>query len=395
MKTPQSIPHFFFMPTMGCVAKCRYCYSPVSSHKMNDETLVRTMDWIKASLDSLARENQDNFVGDSAPLVRFTFHGGEPLLMGKEFMRKALELFNSIETPFRKRISIQSNLWLLDEDFCRLFKEYEVFVGTSLDGPEEINDRQRGKGYFKKTMKSIELLRKNHIPVSCICTFTKENAPHYEEIYNFFLKENLDFKFFIVQPTMEKEFETDLSLSCKEQAELVENFLKLYLLNPGKIRVHTLDIHCLSLTGRFSGGFVQGNCIGKQFAIGPDGGIYNCQMFVGHDRFRWGSVFDTDSMSDIRQLPSWAQFQEWQANQKCNCSDCEYGDICTGGCVFNSIMTNDEVLDTNKKDPNCAAYRQSLDVINSMQEQAMSSSQLPVIKSFSTLLKAFWKNRST
>ena len=118
-----------------------------------------------------------------------------------------------------------SNLWLLDEDLCRLFKDYHINVGTSLDGPEKITDNQRGKGYFQKTMKSIELLRKHDIPVSCICTFTKENAPYYEEIFNFFMKENLNFKFFIVQPTMDKEFESDLSLTCKEQSELVESLL--------------------------------------------------------------------------------------------------------------------------------------------------------------------------
>lgn len=408
MEKPLNLPHFFFMPTMGCVAKCRYCYSPLSAHKMDDHTLKQTISWIKASVDSFVRENHDNFIGRSVPYLRFTYHGGEPLLMGKEFIKNSLELLDDMDIPFQKHISLQSNLWLLDEDLCRLFKDYQVNVGTSLDGPEKITDNQRGKGYFRKTMKSIELLRKHDIPVSCICTFTKANAPYYDEIFNFFLKENLNFKFFMVQPTMDKEFESDLSLTCQEQSELVESMLQLYLLNPGKIRIHTLDIHCLSLTGRFSGGFVQGNCIGRQFAIGPDGGIYNCQMFVGHEKYKWGSVSDTHSLSDIFRMPSWMEFQEWQANQKHNCRDCSYVDICTGGCIFNAIMANGGLLDTNRKDSNCQAYRDSMDAINTIQQQAMSLSeqdaqgsikyseqQLLSIKSFRALLKAFWKNRSS
>ena len=294
----------------------------------------------------------------------------------------------------------------MDEDFCRLFKQYNIKVGTSLDGPEEITDNQRGKGYFQKTMKGIELLRKHDIPVSCICTFTKENAPHYEKIFNFFVKENLNFKFFVVQPTMDKEFESQLSLTVKEQVDLVDGLLQLYLLNPGKIRVHTLDIHCLSLTGRFAGGFVQGNCIGRQVAIGPEGGIYNCQMFVGHEKYQWGSVFNTSTFSDVHRMPSWLEFQKWQSDQKHNCRDCSYGDICTGGCIFNAIMANDGLLDTNRKDPNCQANQEAMNLVSVLQEQAMSLSEhngresinysderLAVVKSFSELLKAFWKNR--
>lgn len=408
MKSPNNIPHFFFMPTMGCVAKCRYCYSPVSAQKMNEETLKQTFIWIKATVDSFIEEHHNDINEKSPPYLRFTYHGGEPLLMGKEFIKNSLELLDDMVIPFQKHISIQSNLWLLDEDFCRLFKQYNVKVGTSLDGPEEITDNQRGKGYFQKTMKGIELLRKYDIPVSCICTFTKENAPHYEEVFNFFVKENLNFKFFVVQPTMDKEFESQLSLTVKEQVDLVEGLLQLYLLNPGKIRVHTLDIHCLSLTGRFAGGFVQGNCIGRQVAIGPEGGIYNCQMFVGHEKYQWGSVFNTSSFSDLHRIPSWLEFQKWQSDQKHNCRDCSYGDICTGGCIFNAIMANGGILDTNRKDPNCQANQEAMNLVSVLQEQAMSLSEhngresidysderLAIVKSFSELLKAFWKNRCT
>jgi len=408
MKKPISLPHFFFMPTTACPANCHYCFSPISAQKMNDETLKKTISWVKASVDSFYEENHNDFNEKSPPYLRFTYHGGEPLFMGKEFVKASLELLDDMRIPFRKYISFQSNLWLLDQDFCQLFKDYQVRVGTSLDGPEKITDNQRGKGYFQKTMKGIDLLRKNDIPVSCICTFTKENAPYYEEVFNFFTKENLNFKFFMVQPTMDKEIDSKLYLTEDKQVELVESLLHLYLLNPGKIRIPTLDILGLSLTTRMSGGFVQGNCIGRQLAIGPEGGIYNCQMFVGHEKYKWGTVFDTNSLSGIYQMPGWLDFQKWQSIQKHNCRNCSYGDICTGGCIYNAIMANDGVLDTNRKDPNCQANKEVMNKINAIQQQAMSLSEhdgqdpinysderLAIIKSFRNLLQAFWKNRST
>ena len=108
MEKPLNLPHFFFMPTMGCVAKCRYCYSPLSAHKMDDHTLKQTISWIKASVDSFVRENHDNFIGRSVPYLRFTYHGGEPLLIGKEFIKNSLELLDAMDIPFEKHISIQS-----------------------------------------------------------------------------------------------------------------------------------------------------------------------------------------------------------------------------------------------------------------------------------------------
>ncbi|MFA6807565.1 MAG: radical SAM protein [Eubacteriales bacterium] len=409
MKKNINFPHVFFMPTTGCMAKCIYCFAPVSAEKMNDATLKKTINWIKTSADLFYKENYGEFDEKKPPFFRFTYHGGEPLLMGKKFIKESLELLDSMEIPFRKHLSIQSNLWLLDQEYCEMFKRYEVNVGTSLDGPEELTDIQRGKGYFQKTMNGIDLLRKNGIPVSCICTFTKNNAPYFEKVYKFFEKENLNFKFFMVQPTMDKEIDSRLYLTYEEQSELVINLLDYYLLNPGKIKVPTLDILGLSLTTRMSGGFVQGGCIGKQLAIGSDGGIYNCQLFVGHEKYKWGSVYDTDSLQDMHSKPGWKEFQNWQSNLKHICRDCSYGDICQGGCIYNSIMADGETLDLNKKDPHCGAYRKAMDRVNILQEQAMalsepdcsslladcSAEELAETESFRRLLKAFWKNRSS
>jgi uncharacterized protein len=255
-------------------------------------------------------------------------------------------------------------------------------------------------------MKSIDMLRKRDIPVSCICTFTKNNAPYFKEVFEFFAKENLNFKFFMVQPTMDKEIDSQLCLTGREQAELVKGLLDYYLLNPGKISVPTLDILSLSLTTRMPGGFVQGGCIGNQLAIGPDGGIYNCQMFVGHDRYKWGTVHDTDSLRDIYDKPGWMEFQNWKSNKKNNCRNCSYGDICSGGCIYNSIMANNELLDACGKDPYCSAYQEVMNRINTLQEQAMAISEphtsdpaacpageLAVTESFRGLLREFWKNR--
>jgi len=53
-----------------------------------------------------------------------------------------------------------------------------VSLGTSLDGPEEINDAQRGAGYFARTMAGFERARAHGIDVGAICTFTAQSVEH-------------------------------------------------------------------------------------------------------------------------------------------------------------------------------------------------------------------------
>jgi uncharacterized protein len=68
--------------------------------------------------------------------------------------------------PNKVHFGIQSNLWLLTEELCQLFKEHKVSLATSLDGPQIINDAQRGQGYFQKTMKGIQLARSHGLNVA-------------------------------------------------------------------------------------------------------------------------------------------------------------------------------------------------------------------------------------
>ena len=91
------------------------------------------------------------------------------------------------------RLGIQSNLWLLDDETCELFREHRVSIGTSLDGPEAVNDAQRGAGYFARTMAGIETARRNGLSAGIICTFTRRSAPHYREVFEFFAGQGLGF----------------------------------------------------------------------------------------------------------------------------------------------------------------------------------------------------------
>jgi uncharacterized protein len=104
--------------------------------------------------------------------------GGEPLLMSD------YDLEDLLDWGYRKygRNSIQSNGSLINENHIRMFKKYNVSVGISIDGPDELNDL-RWAGTLKKTreataltMSAIERLCRENIHPSIIITLHRANG---------------------------------------------------------------------------------------------------------------------------------------------------------------------------------------------------------------------------
>ena len=89
--------------------------------------------------------------------VTITFHGGEPLLAGSSFYRQALPLLAEGLAKNKPSFAIQTNLWRMTPELAKIFAEYNIPIGSSIDGPEDITDYQRGDGYFRKTMEGYVL----------------------------------------------------------------------------------------------------------------------------------------------------------------------------------------------------------------------------------------------
>ena len=86
--------------------------------------------------------------------------------------------------------ALQTNGTLLDENWCRLFREYNWFVGLSLDGPEAMNDLYRynkeRRGTWRRVMQSVELLQKHGVEFNILCVVSQANVGHAKELYRFY-----------------------------------------------------------------------------------------------------------------------------------------------------------------------------------------------------------------
>lgn len=119
------------------------------------------------------------------------WHAGEPMVIGIDFYRKVNQIIKRI-IPKNIKVNqhIQTNATLINDDWCHFFKESNMRVGISVDGPKHINDRNRldlkKRGTFDRVLKGINYLEKHEIEYSAIAVLTNYSIHYPIEIYDFF-----------------------------------------------------------------------------------------------------------------------------------------------------------------------------------------------------------------
>jgi radical SAM protein with 4Fe4S-binding SPASM domain len=164
-----------------CNLRCRMCYywgetGTYSSATAPESRKVLDLDLIKKLVSEL---------NPGKPI--YSLFGGEPLMHPQieDVIVTIKEAGSYVDTP--------TNGTLLTENAAMLVRTGFDAVRVSLDGPREINDRQRGKGAFDKAMAGIESLHQEkqkfggQAPsIEIIYTVTDENC---HSIERFFLED--------------------------------------------------------------------------------------------------------------------------------------------------------------------------------------------------------------
>jgi Fe-coproporphyrin III synthase len=159
--------------TQRCNLKCVHCYAHAKNISFDSE-LSTTQG--KNLLDDLATFG--------VPVILFS--GGEPLT------RKDLPELAEYAVKKGMRAVISTNGTLITPEKAQTLKKIGLsYVGISLDGMEEINDRFRGvKGAFRAALQGIENCKKADIKVGLRFTINKSNVAEIPKIFK--LLEEMD-----------------------------------------------------------------------------------------------------------------------------------------------------------------------------------------------------------
>ena len=160
--------------TRTCNLKCIHCYTDSEAKDYKGE---------------LTTEEGKKLIEDLKEfgIPALLFSGGEPLIRPDVF-----ELVDHAKS-LGLRCTLSTNGVLITPEVAKRIKESGfVYVGISLDGIGEINDKFRGKeGAFKKAMAGFQNCVAEGQRVGLRLTLTRHNYENLNEIFDFIEKENI------------------------------------------------------------------------------------------------------------------------------------------------------------------------------------------------------------
>ncbi len=346
--TPMKNPfHVMIIPTLGCPGRCKYCWSSdEKSPRMTLDTIDEIVRWLKPLRDQR---------------VTFTFHGGEPLLAGAEFYRTALRKISEELAHLTPEFAIQTNLWLMTDELAEIFAEYHVPIGSSIDGPKELTNYQRGNEYFERCLAGYKIAADHGLLVRFICTFTNSSVKQKEEIVNFFKEQGWVMKLHPALPSLKGENPNAWTLSPEEYGELLVYLLDEAVEHPGEIEIMNINDLCRCVFTRAGSVCTYADCMGTTFAIGPDGEIYPCYRFIGMPEWVMGHVRDAPRIESLMESHAGKRMLAFKEFVDTACKDCAHISYCRGGCPYNAIAPTGGSLEG--VDPHCTAYKRIFDEI--------------------------------
>jgi len=189
---PVPFRQFLLKVHSRCNLACDYCYV----YEMADQSWrSRPLTMSRQVVARTARRIHEHVVAHSLDEVRIIFHGGEPLLAGRDFFASAVQtLRGGIAENCAVEFGMQTNGVLLDEDVLEVLLRHRIRVGVSLDGGPLANDRHRryasGKGSYERVVAGLRLLQQErYAPLftGLLCTIDLANDPvaTYEELLAF------------------------------------------------------------------------------------------------------------------------------------------------------------------------------------------------------------------
>lgn len=328
-----------------CNLSCTYCYY-LSKERLYPDSHFRMSNEV---LESLIQQYID---AQRVPEVNFGWQGGEPLLMGLEFFRRAVELQQRFQRPgIRITNSLQTNGTLIDDEWAAFFREHGFLIGLSLDGLREMHDAFRkdrgGSPSFDRVMKGLDLLRKHSVEFNILTTVHSANAPHPAELYRF-MRDEVGTQFIQFIPIVKRINDTGFqegqqiepySVTARAYGDfLIGVFDEWVRHDVGRMFVQIFDVALAAWSGHRPGLCVFEPTCGVALVLEHNGDLYSCDHFV-EPRCLLGNIMETPL---VQLVNSEQQIVFGRAKRDLlpqECLDCEVRFVCNGGCPKNRIPT--------------------------------------------------------
>lgn len=349
-----------------CNLDCSYCFY------LHKEQLLH-QDRDKGMSDEVLENFIRQYIAtqDGEEIV-FSWQGGEPTLMGLDFFRKVVELQKKYQ-PKHQRIEndLQTNGFLINDEWAEFLKENRFLVGVSIDGPRELHDRYRvtrsGKPTFDRVMRGIETLKRHEVSFNTLVVINRVNARFPKEVYHF-LTETVGSTYIQFIPCVEPvEFKqtapqfwrddtipitgtrrahpgdldsivTDWSVDPDDWGSfLIGAFEEWVNHDLGRVQVNVFETAVVQTMGLPAQLCVTAEFCGKALAMEKNGDVFSCDHYV-YPEYKLGNIH----RQSLAQMVFSERQQAFGMGKKNTlpeyCKTCPHLKLCWGECPKNRIV---------------------------------------------------------
>lgn len=325
-----------------CNLQCEYCFyldkhnlyqGPPSMHRMNDDVLEKLI--------------RNMFSCSDAPI--FTWHGGEPTIMGLDFFRKVVALQKKFCGAKKKYgNALQTHGLLLNEEWADFLRQENFLVGISLDGPEMIHDYYRkdrqGQGTFQRAFKNAKMLLDKNVEVNILATVNHHSVNYPSLIYDFFVENGFTFMQFM--PVVERdhtnpEVAASYSVNTLKYGHFLNQLFNRWFndidwkLLKQKTSIRLFDTLLQIYVGMPANHCAHSKTCASYLVVEHNGDLFSCDYLVSKETYL-GNLRET-TLQQAFQSPANINFGNQKLDYGVECQRCKWLRLCYGGCIKDRI----------------------------------------------------------
>lgn len=317
----------------ACNLGCSYCFYTPKQQRFGNHT--------RMSLETLETVTRQLLV-QAAPNITFTWQGGEPTLMGIPFYREALRLQRSYAKANQTvHNAFMTNGFAVDTAWCDLFRDADMLVGLSVDGPRDVHDKHRttkqGGPTWDRIASTAALLQRQGVRTNAVVVATEESCTRGREVYQSLT--GMGFDHLQIVPCVERDpndptrlapFSVTAQGFGRMLCDVFDCWRADFVDGAPSVSVRWLDGALQHHLGMPPTECTCSEHCGAYLVVEHDGSTYSCDFFVD-DEHLLGRVHETTLGSMFRGRAHQA-FIRAKARLPEDCRRCRWLPLCRGGC---------------------------------------------------------------
>jgi uncharacterized protein len=181
-------------------------------------------------------------------------------------------------------------------------------------------------------------MRENDVEFNILCVVSRSNVNRVKELYNFFIENSFYYLQFIPALEVDKhDKRASFSINASQYGRFLCDLFDLWSKDPDKA-----SIRIFNSVMAYHKGFPRGLCVLEEncadyLLIEWNGDVYPCDFFAQEEE-KLGSLLK-ENLSVLKNKRD-KKFGNRKHNLSKVCKDCDWVNLCYGGCIKDRIFTD-------------------------------------------------------